>query len=68
MTSKDGWHRVYSYDVWVEKGKVLRACDENHTKTLYPYKNTKYGCTNYSGLISLDYFRTALKLKNIVLM
>lgn len=35
---KDGWHKVYNYDVMIEDGIVLYGCDKDHTKTVYPYR------------------------------
>lgn len=63
----NGWHRVYNFDVYVENGKVIRGTDENHTRTLYPYRSDKYGYTNYSGAISLDGLRAGLKSGNMIL-
>ena len=36
----DGWHKVYNYDVMIEDGIVSHATDEDHTRTLYPYRST----------------------------
>lgn len=40
-TVKDGWHKVYRYDVLIEDGLVVRATD--WTKPLYPYRKSLCG-------------------------
>ena len=42
----DGWHKVYQYDVMVEDGVVTHATDQNHTKTVYPYRSCLWGGWN----------------------
>lgn len=43
---KDGWHKVYNYDVMIEDEIVSYACDKDHTKTLYPYRKSLWGGWN----------------------
>ena len=41
---KDGWHKVYGEDVYVENGKVVRGVTKDvngSEKTCYPYKYSK---------------------------
>ena len=43
---KDGWHKVYNYDVMIEDGVVIHATDEDCTRTLYPYRKSLWGGWN----------------------
>lgn len=38
MKVKDGWHRVYGHDVYVEDGRVLRGTTTDGQNTTYPYR------------------------------
>lgn len=38
---KDGWHKVYGYEVLTRDGIVLHATDGH--KPLYPYRHSAWG-------------------------
>ena len=40
---KDGWHKVYNYDVMIDEGVVNHATDGDHTRTLFPYRSALGG-------------------------
>lgn len=63
---KDGWHKVYGEDVYIENGKVVRGVtkDANGSeKTCYPYKYSKDhdSWINISGEATLSSYRTGYK-------
>lgn len=64
--TKDGWHKVYNENVYVENGKVVRgvALDHNGSKvTTYPYEYSKDNdCwINISGKVTLSAYRAGHK-------
>lgn len=65
---KDGWHKFYEYEVYIEDGRVMRATDKDSTRTLFPYSDTrKYGVVNISGEYTLKEFRDAYRRGNAIL-
>ena len=55
---KDGWHKVYGIDVYVEDGMVKRAISNGHT--VYPYRKCAYGGWDIDTYMSLDALRAGL--------
>ena len=57
---KDGWHKVYGIDVWVENNVVIRGIIDN--KCVHPFRwNDKGGYwNNESGYNTLDSVRSGL--------
>lgn len=56
--TKDGWHTLNGYDVYVEGNRVKRAISKDGQKTLYPYIACKSGgWDNVSGVFTLDELR-----------
>lgn len=66
----DGWHKVYNYDVMIEDGIVSHATDEDHTRTLYPYRSTLWGGMNRiykEEKLTLNALRSGLRRGTIAL-
>lgn len=40
---RDGWHKVYGYDVYVLEGKVIRGTKRAGTLPAYPYRHINGG-------------------------
>lgn len=64
--TKDGWHKVYNENVYVENDKVVRGVtlDHNGSKvTTYPYEYSKDNdCwINISGKVTLSAYRAGHK-------
>ena len=64
--TKDGWHKVYNENVYVENGTVVRGVtlDHNGSKvTTYPYEYSKDNdCwINISGKATLSAYRAGHK-------
>lgn len=67
----DGWHNIAGYEIYVEKGRVLRGLkkDRNGQKVCaFPYRHTPQygGWTNCSGL-SVDAFRAGVNRGTIMM-
>lgn len=63
---KDGWHKVYNEDVYVENGKVVRGVKKDYNGseiTCYPYEYDKnQDCwINISGKATLSSYRSGRK-------
>lgn len=62
---KDGWHKVYNENVYVENGKVVRGTkkDNGSEVTCYPYEYDKdQDCwINISGKVTLSAYRSGRK-------
>lgn len=63
---KDGWHKVYGEDVYVENGKVERGIkkDMNNSEVpCWPYEYDKKlgGWVNITGEVTLSTYRAGLK-------
>lgn len=56
---KNGWHKVYHYDVLIEDGTVKHAT-VNGTSTLYPYRISRWGGMNRIENISINALRSGL--------
>ena len=54
---KDGWHKVYGWDVLVEDGKVVRGLNSKGDLPLYPYVCSPYGGWDLCQYLSLVAFR-----------
>ena len=63
--TKDGWHKVYGYDVYVEDGMVKRAITNG--VTAYPYRSSKNGGWDLDTYMSLDALRAGLSRGTIVI-
>lgn len=66
----DGWHRVYNYDVMIEDGAVTHATDEDHTRTLYPYRSALWDGWNRiykEEKLTLNALRSGLRRGTITL-
>lgn len=58
---KDGWHKLYGYDVYVKDGKFTRAIDKDGD-FVYPYEwDWKMLCWIGIRRISLDTFRAGVR-------
>lgn len=64
-TVKDGWHKVYGYDVYVEDGKVNRAISNG--VTAYPYRVSKYGGWDIDTHMTLDALRAGLSRGTMIM-
>ena len=64
-TVKDGWHKVYGYEVYVEDGRVTRAI--SNCVTVYPYRASKYGGWDIDTHTTLDALRAGLSRGTIIL-
>ena len=64
MKVKDGWHRVYGHDVYVEDGRVLRGTTVDGQNTTYPYRWNRNCFVNVFG-ISFDSFRSGMRRNTI---
>lgn len=64
MKVKDGWHRVYGHDVYVEDGRVLRGTTTDGQNTTYPYRWNGNCFVNVFG-ISFDSFRSGMRRNTI---
>lgn len=62
---KDGWHKVYGYDVYVEDGMVNRAI--SNLVTAYPYRKSKYGGWDIDTHMTLDALRAGLSRETIII-
>lgn len=64
-TVKDGWHKVYGYDVYVEDGMVKRAISNG--VTAYPYRASRYGGWDIDTHMSLDALRAGISRGTMVI-
>lgn len=58
---KDGWHKVYGYDVWVEDGWAVRGLGSDGRRPLDIYtvsKNTGY---DFCDGVKLDALRRGIR-------
>ena len=55
---KDGWHKVYGHDVYVEEGEVKRTILNG--RTAYPYRRSRCGGWDIDTHMSIDAFRAGL--------
>ena len=62
---KDGWHKVYGYDVYVKDGIVKRAISNG--VTAYPYRITKYGWWDIDIHSTLVALRAGLSRGTIII-
>lgn len=58
---KNGWYKVYSDDVYVEDGKVIRGVRSGVTCYPYEYSKTDDCWVNVSGKATLSAYRTGRK-------
>lgn len=66
---KDGWHKVYNYDVMTEDGIVSHATD--WTKPLYPYRKSLWGGWDRiykEEKLTLNALRSGMRRGTIALM
>ena len=65
---KDGWHKVYGEDVYIEDGKVLRGTTGHGFtyRTTYPYRWTGDGYTVDTG-ITVDALRAGMRRGTIAM-
>ena len=63
--TKDGWHTVYGYKVYVEDGRVKRAVANG--VTAYPYRTCKYGGWDIDTHMTLDALRAGLSRETITI-
>lgn len=65
---KDGWHKVYGEDVYVENGRVLRGTTGSGPayRPTYPYRWTGNGYTIDTG-ITVDALRAGMKKGTIAM-
>lgn len=66
MANKDGWHKVYGTNVYVENGKVVRGVikgADGSEVTCYPYEyNKDHDCwVNISKEVTLTAYRAGYK-------
>ena len=64
-TVKDGWHKVYGYEVYVEDGRVTRAISNG--VTAYPYRACKYGGWNIDRHMTLDVLRAGMARETVII-
>lgn len=65
---KDGWHKVFSRDVWVKDNKVMRGLSYDRQRTVWPYRwDNKLCCWNECVGISVSAFRAGVNRGTIVL-
>ena len=59
--TKNGWHKVFGDDVYIEDGKVIRGLKSG--KTCYPYEYSKKDDSwiNVSGKVTLSAYRSGRK-------
>lgn len=55
---KDGWYKVYGYDVYVERGEVKRVISGG--LTAYPYRRSRHGGWDLDTHMSIDALRSGL--------
>lgn len=61
---KDGWHKIYNFDVYVEDDRVLRGIKKDRNGgevTAYPYSACKTGGWDNASGVKVDTFRRGLK-------
>ena len=62
---KDGWHKVYGYDVYAEDGMVKRAVSDG--VTAYPYRICKHGGWDIDTSMSLDALRAGMARGTVII-
>lgn len=64
---KDGWHKVYEYDVWVENGWATRARSSDGQRPLHIYKVAKDGGYNLWGAVKYGELRSRVSCGTMVI-
>lgn len=64
---KDGWHKVYGYEVWVEDGWAVRGLSRDGCRPLYIYAVAKDGELDRRDGVRLAALRKAMARGTMVL-
>lgn len=67
---KNGWHKVYGYDVYVEDGKILRGVDTDANGSqipVYPFRACRDGGYTATGAITVNAFRSGFSRGTIIM-
>lgn len=64
---KDGWHKVYGYDVRVEDGWAVRGLSSDGQRPLYIYAVAKDGGLDRREGVPLDALRKSMARGTMVL-
>ena len=65
---RDGWHKVYGYDVWVEDGWAVRGLSGDGQRPLYIYSVAKGGGYDLRDGVKLDALRKAMARGTMALL
>ena len=64
---KDGWYKVYGYDVWVEDGWAVRGLSNDGSRPLYIYTVDRSGELDRRDGVRLDALRKGVARGTMVL-
>ncbi len=59
--TREGWHDIAGYHVYVEGNKVVRGLSDDRQLAVYPYRDNPHGGYDLDQNMSPDAFRAAVK-------
>lgn len=59
--TRDGWHTISGYMVYVENGYIVRGLSHNRQETTYVYRVSKHSGWDADDRITIDAFRAGIK-------
>lgn len=58
---KDGWHKIYGYDVYIENNIVIRGTKANGTLPAYVYRACRAGGWDRDNSVTVNAFRAGVR-------